>query len=87
MGDLIGFDGYLNTTTPFTLQEHEVSWKSERRYLDFDTSNDYNQTCQYPRFWLETGARIGSDVLDQMKGCFNSEFDQVRRGGPSLVSF
>ncbi len=77
MGDLIGFDGYLNETTPFSLKEHEVVWKSDRRYMDFDFGNNYNATCQYPRFWLETGKPVGSDVLDRMVGCYDSDFDQV----------
>jgi alpha-1,3-glucan synthase len=76
LGDLIGFDGYLNTTTPFLLSEHEVTWKSDRQYLDFSFGSDYNKTCEYPRFWLETGYPVDSSVTDQMKGCFNSEFDQ-----------
>ena len=43
----------------------------------FSFSDDYNQTCKYPRFWLETGEPVGSDVTDQMVGCYDSEFDQV----------
>ncbi|EFW15163.1 hypothetical protein CPSG_08351 [Coccidioides posadasii str. Silveira] len=35
LGDLLGFEGYLNTTTPFERAEHKVVWKSNRRYLDF----------------------------------------------------
>jgi len=50
MGDLIGFEGYLNTTTPFALAEHKVQWKSERRYRDFEINNDYKEECNYPRF-------------------------------------
>ncbi|KAI9851719.1 MAG: Cell wall alpha-1,3-glucan synthase ags1, partial [Thelocarpon superellum] len=76
LGDLVGFDGFLNTTTPFTLQEHQVQWKSDRRYLDFDIGNDYNDTCSYPRFWNETGLPVDPDVTAQMKGCYNSDFDQ-----------
>lgn len=76
MGDLIGFDGYLNTTTPFTLDEHEVLYKSDRHYWDFEFGNTYNQTCDYPRFWNETGFPIESYITDRMQGCYNSEFDQ-----------
>lgn len=79
MGDLIGFDGYMNTTTPFTLKEHEVQWKSDRRYHDFNFGNEYNDTCSYPRFWLETGLPadgIKDTFGNSAKGCFNSEFDQ-----------
>ncbi|EXJ79989.1 alpha-1,3-glucan synthase [Capronia epimyces CBS 606.96] len=76
MGDLIGFDGYLNTTTPFTLAEHQVQWKTDRHYQDFQIGNNYNKTCQYPRFWLETGYPVGEDVTKDMVGCYDSEFDQ-----------
>ncbi|KAI9890686.1 MAG: Cell wall alpha-1,3-glucan synthase ags1 [Vezdaea aestivalis] len=76
MGDLVGFEGFLNETTPFTTSEHRSLWKKDRRYHDFAISNDYNKTCEYPRFWLETGSRVGQDVLDQLSGCYNSEVDQ-----------
>jgi alpha-1,3-glucan synthase len=76
MGDLLGFEGFLNSTTPFTLNEHKVQYKTDRTYLDFNYGNSYNETCDYPRFWLETGYPVGTDVTDQMKGCYNSEFDQ-----------
>ena len=76
LGDLIGFDGYLNTTTPFTLQEHEVQWKTQRQYWDFSVGNNYNKTCEYPKFWNETGFPVDYHVTTQMKGCFDSDFDQ-----------
>jgi alpha-1,3-glucan synthase len=77
MGDLIAFDGYLNTSTPFLLTEHVALWRDpNRRYLDFDIGNDYNETCNYPRFWLDTGFLVGDDVTSQMNGCYNSDFDQ-----------
>lgn len=76
MGDLIGFDGYLNTTTPFSLAEHQVQFKSDRHYYDFSFGNNYNQTCNYPKFWLETGYPAGEDVTNNLKGCYDSDFDQ-----------
>ena len=76
LGDLIGFDGYLNSTAPFTLQEHQVQWKSDRRYWDFDFGNSYNKTCDYPRFWNETGFPVDKSVVNRMLGCYDSEFDQ-----------
>ncbi|KAI9821263.1 MAG: Cell wall alpha-1,3-glucan synthase ags1 [Pycnora praestabilis] len=76
MGDLIGFDGYLNSTTPFTLKEHKVTWKSDRRYLDFNIGDNYNNSCHYPRFWNETGFPVGTDVTSGMVGCYDSDFDQ-----------
>ncbi|KAI1614097.1 hypothetical protein EDD36DRAFT_417944 [Exophiala viscosa] len=76
LGDLIGFDNYLNTTTPFTLAEHQVQWKTDRHYHDFNIGDDYNKTCTYPKFWLETGYPVGDDVTSQMVGCYDSDFDQ-----------
>ncbi|KAN0076355.1 putative alpha-1,3-glucan synthase [Elaphomyces granulatus] len=76
MGDLIGFDGYLNTTAPFVIQEHQVQWKTSRQYVDFRFGNSYNESCDYPRFWNETGYPVESDVTEQLKGCYDSDFDQ-----------
>jgi alpha-1,3-glucan synthase len=76
MSDLIGFEGYMNASTPFLTTEHQVQWKSDRQYLDFAFGNEYNETCEYPRFYNETGYPVGEDVTSQLVGCFNSEFDQ-----------
>ena len=76
LSDLIGFDGYLNTTTPFAVDEHHVQYKSGRQYQDFSFGNTYNTTCDYPRFWNETGFLVEQYVTDQLHGCYDSEFDQ-----------
>lgn len=76
LGDLIGFKGSLNKTTPFSVKEHEVLWKSDRHYVDFDIGNTYNDTCDYPRFWDESGYPVNSSVSDKFKGCYDSDFDQ-----------
>lgn len=76
MGDLIGFEGYLNTTTPFSVKEHKALWKTDRHYVDFHFGNDYNETCDYPRFWNETGWPVDQSVRDQLNGCYDSDFDQ-----------
>ncbi|PWY70843.1 alpha-1,3 glucan synthase [Aspergillus sclerotioniger CBS 115572] len=76
MGDLIGFDGYLNVTAPFTVGEHEVQWKTDRQYVDFRFGNTYNDTCDYPRFWFETGYPVQKTVTDSLVGCYDSDFDQ-----------
>ncbi|KAI1342006.1 alpha-1,3-glucan synthase [Xylariaceae sp. FL0016] len=76
MSDLIGFEGYLNDSTPFNTGEYPVLWKSDRRYLDFDFGTEYNETCDFPRLWLENGYPVGDDVMSQFKGCYNGEFDQ-----------
>ncbi|KAL8990136.1 MAG: hypothetical protein Q9169_008200, partial [Polycauliona sp. 2 TL-2023] len=76
MSDLIGVQGYMNESTPFRTTEHKVQWKGSRRYTDFDFGNTYNETCTYPRLWLETGFPVGKDVTKQLKGCYDSDFDQ-----------
>ncbi|TIC95265.1 Cell wall alpha-1,3-glucan synthase mok13 [Colletotrichum higginsianum] len=76
MGDLIGFEGYLNESTPFRTDEHKVLWKTSRQYLDFNIGNEYNESCEYPAFWFEDGKPVGPDVEAQLKGCYNSDFDQ-----------
>ena len=68
MGDLIGFEGFLNATTPFRLEEHKVVWKSNRRYLDFGIGNNYKPKCDYPRFWLESGEPVGMGQLSTREG-------------------
>jgi alpha-1,3-glucan synthase len=78
MGDLIGFEGFLNSSVPFSTKEHEVLYRDpSRQYSDFKIGNNYNTSCAYPRFWLETGFLVGSDVTDQLTGCYDSDFDQV----------
>ncbi|KAL8882053.1 MAG: hypothetical protein Q9198_000876 [Flavoplaca austrocitrina] len=76
MSDLIGFQGYMNTSTPFRTTEHKVQWKTSRHYTDFNFGNTYNETCKYPRLWNETGFPVGPDVTSQLKGCYDSDFDQ-----------
>ena len=82
MGDLIGFEGFLNTTTPFSFTEHNAVWKSPRRYWDFPLGEEH-VPCEYPRFWDEHGELVGDDVMSQMKTCRTSDFDQV---SPSYFS-
>ena len=67
LGDLIGAVGYLNTSTPFSLYEHIAVWKSERRYLDFEFTNNYNISCQYPQFWQDNGLPL----ILAMTGCYD----------------
>ena len=53
LGDLIGFEGYLNVSTPFAFEEHNALWKGSRRYHDFDIGNTELVECDvtYPRWW------------------------------------
>ncbi|KAK3384909.1 alpha-1,3-glucan synthase [Podospora didyma] len=76
MGDLLGFEGYLNESAPFLPKEHKVVWKTDRRYLDFDIGNEYNETCTFPRFWNETGYPIDEIYVSEFSGCYDSDFDQ-----------
>lgn len=76
LSDLLGFEGYLNTTTPFSVKEHPALYKSSRQYYDFDFGNSYNQTCDYPRFWNETGYLVDLYVDQELQGCYDSDFDQ-----------
>jgi alpha-1,3-glucan synthase len=76
MGDLLGFEGFLNTSTPFNPKEHNYVWKDTRRYLDFAPGNDYIEKCDYPRFWGAGGERV-TNTTNLLVGCRDSEFDQV----------
>ncbi|KAI0079915.1 glycoside hydrolase family 13 and glycosyltransferase family 5 protein [Panus rudis PR-1116 ss-1] len=80
MGDLVGFDGFLNTSAPFTLDEHDAVWKKPKyapwgfdEYKDFAIDNAYNESCVLPPFWSNDGtvANIGRTT-----GCKASDFDQ-----------
>lgn len=84
LADLIGFEGYPNQTATFSEGEHKVFWKSNTTYPDFTFGNDYNENCEYPRFWNASGHRVLKELvtgLDQnfskLVGCYNSDFDQV----------
>ena len=80
MANLIGFEGFLNSTTPFDPLEHKALYKTSTQYQDFSFGNNYNQTCQYPKFWNESGYLVLKDSdpkFAQLNGCFDSEFDQV----------
>ncbi|WVQ79175.1 hypothetical protein IAT38_001271 [Cryptococcus sp. DSM 104549] len=78
MGDLVGFENYLNVSTPFTLDEHVAEWKLPPyapwgfdKYPDFNFTNVYNETCEMPTFWLADGT-----IYDPGKsGCYGSDFD------------
>lgn len=77
MADLIGFEGHLNVSTPFSEKEWKTQWKSERHYADFDIGKgDYNATCDYPRFWYEDGFPVNQSQTAGLVGCYNSDFDQ-----------
>ncbi|KAL2830814.1 hypothetical protein BDW59DRAFT_158254 [Aspergillus cavernicola] len=76
LSNLVGFKGHLNDSADFRAQEYEVQWVSERQYADFHFSNEYNETCDYPRFWDEQGYPLTTGGVAELKGCYNSDFDQ-----------
>lgn len=58
------------------MDEYQVLYKTSRQYYDFEFGNSYNETCDYPRFWNETGFPVESYVTDSLQGCYDSDFDQ-----------
>jgi len=80
MANLIGFENFLNSSTPFDPKEHKAEYKTEMRYPDFSIGNNYQKTCEYPTFWNTSGNVVLKDsdaTFAQLVGCFDSEFDQV----------
>ncbi|KAJ9634222.1 hypothetical protein H2199_009052 [Coniosporium tulheliwenetii] len=75
MGDLLGFEGFLNVSTPFDAGEHDFVWKDTRRYHDFAAGNDWIPKCDYPRFWDAQGHLV-TNLSHLLVGCRDSEFDQ-----------
>ena len=78
MGDLIGFEGYLNVSTPLNYHEHNAIWKTSRQYHDFKFDNTEIENCdvEYPRFWGDYGERVTANGSEFLVGCRDSEFDQ-----------
>ncbi|KAJ9353608.1 CAZyme family GH13 [Paecilomyces variotii] len=76
LSNLIGFKGHLNDSADFKANEYEVEWITDRQYVDFKFSNEYNETCNYPKFWNEDGYPLTTGGVQDLKGCYNSDFDQ-----------
>ncbi|KAJ5589900.1 hypothetical protein N7450_003872 [Penicillium hetheringtonii] len=76
LSNLIGFKGHLNDSADFNPHEYEVQWVTDRKYADFQFSNEYNESCNFPKFWDETGYPITSGGPMDLEGCYNSDFDQ-----------
>lgn len=53
LGDLIGFEGFLNVSTPIVVGEHNALYKTSRHYHDFTFNNEELEVCdvEYPRWW------------------------------------
>nr|POE74642.1 cell wall alpha-1,3-glucan synthase ags1 [Quercus suber] len=78
MSDLFAFNGFYNSSAPFSFTEHVMQYKSEIKYRDFSHSNRYHDECPfpYPRFWDQAGNLIHDTNTTQMVGCMDSDFDQ-----------
>ncbi|KNZ71786.1 Cell wall alpha-1,3-glucan synthase mok13 [Termitomyces sp. J132] len=83
MSDLIGFEGFLNVSTPFDLNEHSAVWKHPNympwnftEYRDFNIHNERNTSCTLPVFWDDSGKIVSSDTFEGTNGCLISDFDQ-----------
>ncbi|EJD02308.1 modular protein with glycoside hydrolase family 13 and glycosyltransferase family 5 domains [Fomitiporia mediterranea MF3/22] len=79
MGDMIGFQGHLNESTPFSLDEYDAVWKKPsytpwdfETYKDFSFGNGHNSSCVMPQFWWENGTQLTITT----NGCKASDFDQ-----------
>ena len=75
MGDLMGFKGFLNASTPFDPKEHDVIWKSDRRYHDFQQSDAVQEQCDYPTFFDDHG-EVVTNTTGYFTSCRDSDFDQ-----------
>ncbi|KAK5936986.1 hypothetical protein PMZ80_010735 [Knufia obscura] len=77
MADLLGYGApYTNATVEYSFDEYDYIWKDpERRYHDFQPSNDWDPTCKPPPIWEQNGYLETQDILDQYTGCRDSEFD------------
>ncbi|KAF4765071.1 hypothetical protein N7455_003955 [Penicillium solitum] len=76
LSNLIGFEGHLNDSADFNAGEYNTEWITERRYADFQFGNDWNETCDYPKFWNETGYPLTTGGVEDLRGCHNSDFNQ-----------
>lgn len=78
MSNLFGFDGYYNTSTPWSFTEHKMEYTSSTTYRDFYHSNEFHEVCPYPfpRFWDQGGNQILDNNTNAMVGCMDSEFNQ-----------
>lgn len=72
---------YFNTSTPFDINGYEVDWKHPdyapwgiNEYVDFQFSNIYNESCQFPRFWDRDATPIPD--IGRAEGCYQGDFDQ-----------
>lgn len=78
MSNLFGFEGYFNSSAPWSFTEHNMEYISDAVYRDYKHSNNFEEKCRYPypRFWDQGGRLIHDENTAEMIGCMDSEFDQ-----------
>ncbi|KAJ5982397.1 hypothetical protein N7451_012497 [Penicillium sp. IBT 35674x] len=76
LSNLIGFKGHLNDSADFKASEYNVEWATERRYADFRFGDEWNGTCNFPKFWYENGYPLTTGGVEDLHGCYDSDFDQ-----------
>jgi alpha-1,3-glucan synthase len=78
MADIYTFEGFENTTAPFSFTEHKLDQKSTGVYRDFAASNKFHDDCpwDFPRYWNQGGQLYNDENTTKMVGCMDSEFDQ-----------
>ncbi|KAF4552111.1 Cell wall alpha-1,3-glucan synthase-like protein [Elsinoe fawcettii] len=83
MGNLMAFEGYLNSSTPWEFGEHNAVWKSPIHYSDWEFGNGYHEICpwSYPRFYQQSGELYQDENTTSMVGCKDSEFNQYGDAG------
>ena len=64
LADLVGFKSYLNTSTTFSLYEHDAEWKTNEVYPDFAFTNKVNADCVLPPFWGDDGGPLRDQRAD-----------------------
>ncbi|KAF2665711.1 putative alpha-1,3-glucan synthase [Microthyrium microscopicum] len=77
MGNLLGYAGsFENSTVNYNFDEYDYIWKdSERRYNDFEPSNNRDPSCTYPRIYEQNGYLTPGNITSQFHGCRDSEFE------------
>nr|OQO18342.1 hypothetical protein B0A51_18106 [Rachicladosporium sp. CCFEE 5018] len=78
MSDLFAFKGYENASTPWSFKEHDIYYKTDEQYRDFQQSNQWQPECPfpYPRFYDQAGNLLKDENTTRMAGCMKSDFDQ-----------
>ncbi|KAK5706292.1 hypothetical protein LTR97_001279 [Elasticomyces elasticus] len=83
MSDLFAFQGYPNSSTPFSFTEHHMDYKTNLIYRDYVHGNTFLEECpyDYPRFYDQGANLINDENTTQMVGCMDSEWDQFGEVG------